>query len=165
MSDAQDMADPPHGPDCPTDEAAHIAWIEAGYTLAKWWKAGDPKAKEQENEGEVRKMLARWQAHGIVVASDSLDAAWPEAEAALPEGWTLEIRQVREFRVLRPYNVVTGQPGETIEALIGYSATATNLRTPDDGSMGGGQYQTVGAMADTPVAALRALVAKLRERA
>ena len=55
---------------CPTDLVEHIAEIEAGWTLRKWWKVEDEEAAQEENRQEVREMLARWKAHGIVVSME-----------------------------------------------------------------------------------------------
>lgn len=66
---------------------------------------------------------------------DSLDAAWAEAEAALPEGWGIGIQ-------VPP----GGYPG-------GYEVGAS-----------GDTEWTVQANGPTPAAALRALAAKLREQ-
>ncbi len=68
---------------------------------------------------------------------DFLDAAWVEAEAALPEGWTLRLSN-------------GGHPER-------YAATAIRL---DDGWE---PQKDIRAPGPTPTAALRALVAKLRE--
>ena len=58
---------------CPTDLVEHIAEIEAGWTLRKWWKVEDEEAAQEENRQEVREMLARWKAHGIVVSMEPTD--------------------------------------------------------------------------------------------
>jgi hypothetical protein len=52
---------------CPTDLVEHIAEIEAGWTVRKYWKAHDEDEAERENREEVREMLGRWAAHGIRV--------------------------------------------------------------------------------------------------
>ncbi len=52
---------------CATDLVAHIAEIEAGWTLGKPWKVSDEEAMEEENRREIREMLERWAAHGIAV--------------------------------------------------------------------------------------------------
>jgi hypothetical protein len=69
-----------------------------------------------------------------------LDAAWPEAEAALPEGW------------FRPLHVTIGPTasGGTYAELFDWPETA---------GLSGAPYGT----GPTPAAALRALAAKLRE--
>lgn len=70
---------------------------------------------------------------------DSLDAAWAEAEAALPEGWSfrLEHEAPEHFWAQASTNWRFDDPDETLPACEG----------------------------PTPAAALRALAAKLRERA
>lgn len=76
------------------------------------------------------------------VPDDSLDAAWAEAEAALPEGWQLVL--------------LRGLAGD-------YSAHAEDIsKRPDDGSWTHEEERF--AFGRTPAAALRALAAKLRER-
>jgi hypothetical protein len=57
-----------HDDDCPADIVAHIAAIEAGWTLRKPWKAHDEEAAEAENREEIAQMLARWREHGIDVS-------------------------------------------------------------------------------------------------
>lgn len=52
---------------CPTDLVEHIAEIEAGWTLPKWWKASDEERVQEESRQEIREMLERWHAHGIIV--------------------------------------------------------------------------------------------------
>ena len=88
---------------------------------------------EAEAQGKslivVDGVTLRW-----VPPAGSLDAAWAEAEAALPEGYTLTLT----FQRLRTV---------WAEARRGVL---------DD-------YQQFGEEADTPAAALRALAAKLRE--
>jgi len=70
--------------------------------------------------------------------ADSLDAAWAEAEAALPEGWYWGV-------------VSTGMPGDDA-----YRASASpNGWVMDD--------HHVESWAATPAAALRALAVKLKE--
>lgn len=71
----------------------------------------------------------------------SLDAAWAEAEAALPEGWFL---------------VLSDDPRYSAEA------TREGYHDPAIGWVG---VQTRDATGPTPAAALRALAATLRERA
>ncbi len=56
-----------HDLDCPTDLIEHIAEVEAGWTLPKWWKALDEDRARLENREQVREMLQRWADHGIVV--------------------------------------------------------------------------------------------------
>jgi hypothetical protein len=77
-------------------------------------------------------------------APDSLDAAWAEAEAALPEGWSLSV-----FRTFS---------GPT----LGYGIEAA-WKEPLDG----GDFDFLDKLqfvhAETLTAALRALAAKLRE--
>jgi hypothetical protein len=75
-----------------------------------------------------------WSEH---VAVDSLDAAWAEAEAALPEGWAFELTYSE------------GNPVQSWAWLPG-----VEIVTGDDG---------IRAEGSTPAAALRALAAKLRE--
>jgi hypothetical protein len=67
---------------------------------------------------------------------DSLDAAWAEAEAVLPEGWMLE----RVWRNAGAWNARAGEG--PYPAAIG--------------------VQQIGGSGPTPAAALRALAAKLR---
>ena len=56
------------GPDaCPDTLVEHIAEIEAGWTLRKWWKVNDEDEAIEENRREVREMLERWRQHGITV--------------------------------------------------------------------------------------------------
>jgi hypothetical protein len=74
------------------------------------------------------------------VVADSLDAAWAEAEAALPEG---------------AYLVLSDDPRYTAEA------TREGYHHPAIGWVG---VWTMEATGPTPTAALRALAAKLRER-
>lgn len=75
------------------------------------------------------------------VLADSLDAAWAEAEAALPKHWRLAIS---------PY-----YPS-------GWEAYAYDIRrTPSSGK---GKHGSGACYGDTPAAALRALAANLRER-
>lgn len=83
--------------------------------------------------------------------SDSLDAAWREAEAALPKGpWMLEV--VREGAINGAVNPFTGYIID--EKPDRYIATAGNTWSADEGFRAG---------ASSPAAALRALAAKLRE--
>lgn len=85
-----------------------------------------------------------WVADGPTWAEhlpDSLDAAWAEAEAALPEGWAFDLS-----RAVRP-------PAEG--AAPTYYATVSRPWTT-----GAIEFQVSGP---TPAAALRALAAKLRE--
>ena len=76
----------------------------------------------------------------LVREADSLDAAWQEAEAALPEGWEIW---------LHPY--VLGD---------GYAAKG---RLHGLWYMANGPGPAVEASGPTPAAALRALAQKLRE--
>ncbi len=85
----------------------------------------------------------------LATANDSLDAAWQEAEAALPEGWVVEGTR----RVL-----MAGLP-----KMQRWGATACPL-TPK-GRNWRGIYETQYADGPTPAAALRALAAVLLERA
>jgi hypothetical protein len=57
-----------HDDDCPADLVEHIAEVEAGWTLRKWWKVDDEDKAQEENRQEVRVMLKRWAEHGIGVA-------------------------------------------------------------------------------------------------
>lgn len=81
---------------------------------------------------------------------DSLDVAWAEAEAALPEGWVIR-------RLERPYaddgwEVVAGVPEPPGDRDYGYG--------PGEGDGGWGPELADGP---TPAGALRALAAKLRD--
>ena len=76
--------------------------------------------------------------------SDSLDAAWAEAEAALPEGWWIARIELS---------------GMTTEDMGGHRGRLTWWEAWASGPKG----KDAKGVADTPVAALRALVAKLRE--
>jgi hypothetical protein len=78
---------------------------------------------------------------------DSLDAAWAEVLALLPEGW-------------RFMGVGQGQAHLApwwASAIDAIAYARLNLATEDEGTL-------VTGKGDTPVAALRALAAKLRER-
>jgi hypothetical protein len=67
------MTDQHFGPDaedflqCPVDLVDHLAEVEAGWTLPKWWKATDEDRALLENRQSVREMLERWERHGITV--------------------------------------------------------------------------------------------------
>ena len=133
-----------HDEYCPADLVEHIAAVEAGWTLRKPWKTLDVDAAEAENIREVRDMLARWGAHGVNVLTGAtlaswseLDAAWAEAEAALPEGWYVGVQTGHDAA----YTAIAANMYWLTESLTG---------TYCDG--------------DTPAAALRALAARLRER-
>jgi len=76
--------------------------------------------------------------------SDSLDAAWAEAEAAMPEGWWMARMELS--------GMTTEDMGGNRDRLTWWEAWA---RGPKDKDAKG--------VADTPAAALRALAAKLRE--
>ena len=76
--------------------------------------------------------------------SDSLDAAWTEAEAALSEGWWIARMELS--------GMTTEDMGGNRDRLTWWEAWA---RGPKDKDAKG--------VADTPAAALRALAAKLRE--
>ena len=98
-----------------------------------------PNAMSSRNGGpwlhrnEVRQDVLR-------IAADSLDAAWQEAEAALPEGWGMQL--------IRGANVQTGE------------------RTPDYRAISfSGTMPVTDGYGPTPAVALRALAARLRERA
>lgn len=54
--------------DEPGDLVAHLAEIEAGWTLQKPWKVSDEARAKAENEQDIREMLARWEAHGVKVS-------------------------------------------------------------------------------------------------
>jgi hypothetical protein len=87
-----------------------------------------------------------WTTHEERVAARnrvSLDAAWAEAEAALPEGWRIE----GLWHSWPPNPVLDPEWGTTV----------SNAQTGE---------MTISVHADgpTPAAALRALAAKLRER-
>jgi integrase len=75
--------------------------------------------------------------------SDSLDAAWAEAEAALPEGWGLRLTKAERHATL---------PGEG--RVFAHAKPPYGSRRP-----------RIRGEGPTPAAALRALAAKLRERA
>lgn len=53
-----------HNDDCPDELVEHIAEIEAGWTLPKWWKTNDERVAQADNQNEIRQMLARWATHG-----------------------------------------------------------------------------------------------------
>jgi hypothetical protein len=91
----------------------------------------------------VGKGTLRWiRAHAPkTTAPDSLDAAWAEAEAALPEGWSLAV----DRGPLEPRHV-SGSA----------CATATERTATGEG-------RQEKAFADSPAAALHALAAKLQE--
>jgi hypothetical protein len=74
---------------------------------------------------------------GRIYPEDSLDAAWAEAEAALPEGWTFEIHR-------------------GVDGHLAHAWPRTETYEPrNDLSVSG----------EGPAAALRSLAAELRERA
>ena len=87
------------------------------------------------SRGEVGHMAQR--AAASEPATDSLGAAWAEAEAVVPEGWSL-------VHVMRP----------------GLDETWGALAESDRG-----EYDHRVGRGPTPAAALRALAAALRERA
>lgn len=96
---------------------------------------------------DARTTDLRWEdVHAVIDATldaaDSLDAAWAEAEAALPEGWRIHLRTV-------PRHSDGGLPHSTAH---GYSASATHRDLT---------RATSGPHA-TPAAALRALAERLR---
>lgn len=76
--------------------------------------------------------------------ADSLDAAWAEAEAALPEGWFL--LELRRLRIGRKLGAIVWQ------AVAG----------PEGSDMPGVLPERLAAEDPAPAAALRALAAKLR---
>ena len=76
--------------------------------------------------------------------AESLDAAWAEVEAALPEGWWIARIELS--------GMTTEDMGGNRDRLTWWEAWA---RGPKDKDAKG--------VADTPAAALRALAAKLRE--
>lgn len=78
---------------------------------------------------------------GHYVVSDSLDAAWAEAEAALPKGWW--IVSVRRYYFGSSWRVDFGRPDDFDPSRY---------------------IENSGPEKSTPAAALRALAAKLRER-
>jgi hypothetical protein len=96
------------------------------------WDSTDPKDRG-------------WLAH----LPDSLDAAWAEAEAALPEGWTLS-------GVHR-----SGQRGQTKRQA--YIAAAWGGRLLGQSVAPSPEKGRRIAYADSPAAALRALAKRLRE--
>jgi hypothetical protein len=94
-------------------------------------------ADEPDLDGRMQAHLAT---HGIILPPprdlpDSLDAAWAEAEAALPEGWALQVAKDR----------ADGQ-AEAMAGPIEFSWPPHVVRV----------------FGPTPAAALRALAAKLR---
>lgn len=107
-----------------------------------------------ENDGEgASRIVARdvLPSFGEWVA-DSLDAAWAEAEAALPEGpWMMEL--VRHGAMNGDENPYTGYVIDRIPDR--YEAVAQNTWACDEVVTGTGP---------TPAAALRALAAELRQR-
>ena len=116
---------------CRCGETDHTPWARAIFAEQRLWLAcycgwnamGDAQGT--------------WNDHG-----DFLDAAWAEAEAALPEGMTFSLT-----RAIRPASEGTGPT---------YYATASRP-----------WYDALIAIqvdGPTPAAALRALAAKLRER-
>lgn len=120
-------------------------WKRTGSTFM----AGDPPHGEREYgrvavstiwaDAQHEIPLAVTDADGCVaVILGDLDAAWAEAEAALPEGWI--------FGVLARGDQYLAEAWEDDEAYASGDSAAE-------------------AYADTPAAALRALAAKLRERA
>lgn len=81
-----------------------------------------------------------WVQHVRAMGADSLDAAWAEAEAALPDGWFIARLELLRLPTRdRPlWQVLTSRP-----------------MTSGSGAMASGE-------GPTPAAALRALAAKLR---
>jgi len=85
---------------------------------------------------------------------DSLDAAWAEAEAALPEGWFI-VAMAHSPRNHRYEFRATHPRGETSHPVM-----------DDQGKShrGGPMWDSLFGAGLTPAAALHALVAKLREK-
>jgi hypothetical protein len=79
-----------------------------------------------------------------VASPDSLDAAWAEAEAALPEGWAID-------------GVMRGDPGPWVASS---TASVISAHIADDWRWAESHHDGYGP---TPAAALRDLAAKLRE--
>ena len=144
---------------------------EAGYLLddeaVAEWSGGGARVSQGSEEGHWRTdpdgawvvlylprpvRLYGWHLDD----SDSLDAAWAEVEAALPEGWVmLEVSRrdsnyhCCEWDVMRPeWEAGAGRP--------------SRRTSRDDGGRDIGQSEEEGG--PTPAAALRALAAKLREQ-
>ena len=98
-------------------------------------------------EGEL------WPCDAAQLATDSLDAAWAEAEAALPEGW--------QIITLEWAGMITDYLGEPIpEDGEDWRAIADALGKEDEDEVDEIRY----ARGPSPAAALRALATKLRER-
>jgi len=97
------------------------------------WATDDPEYRQFRAADEDRTRAA-------LDNADSLDAAWAEAEAALPEGWRLD--------GLNP-GIVSDR----------------GVRTPGWVARAWGSGETIWVRATTPAAALRALAAKLQETA
>lgn len=93
-----------------------------------------PGLVERERD-DWRDIVERWK--GIAEERGSFDAAWAEAEAALPEGWALRIMVCSHDGVVGPWKISAG---------------------PDLSAYVDPQVYAEGA----PAAALRALAAKLR---
>jgi hypothetical protein len=70
---------------CRKDLVEHIAGIEAGWTLAKPWKALDSDGQGRENVEEIRTMLARWEQHGIQVVEAAVP---PTSDGVCGECWS-----------------------------------------------------------------------------
>ena len=85
--------------------------------------------------------------------ADSLDAAWAEAEAALPEGWLLTLNRHKDGTALASTRSTAYRAGK---GEIGVLQRLAVLQGPFGGS--------ADASGPTPVVALHALVAKLREK-
>ena len=83
---------------------------------------------------------------------DSLDAAWAEAEEALPEGWII-------CRLIGIHPMPYGEPWQ---AQAEPSPAYKSVLGPY-GRLDGTMWLGTGASGPTPAAALRALAAKLRE--
>ena len=96
----------------------------------------------------------------VIPDTDSLDAAWAEAEAALPEaGWTAD-----DGRWVIPSGSWIIGIERRPESGDGYFEPHYEAGYLARAEIRPGKWVT-GDDADTPAAALRALAAKLRERA
>ena len=119
--------------------------------IARWeaTNTGGSLAVFRSMESELVEAIDRARATLRPPVTDSLDAAWAEAEAALPEGWTLGgvQRSNQRGQTKRQAYISTAWGG----ILAGQTAV---LATPRGRRI---------AYGDTPAAALRALAAKLRE--
>lgn len=94
------------------------------------------------DDGRIAQLLV-----DLINGTDSLDAAWQEAEAALPEGnWSLHLQR----EALRPIGA------DYLAMADGWGPMPVGLIRDAE--------SIVGPYSPTPAAALRALAAKLRER-